>query len=89
MGALPNVYPGYQPVNVDANREKVEKAWGVSLPAKIGLKIPEMFEAAHKGTVKAMYILGENPVLTGSQCQSYQGSPGQPGIPGGTGVVPD
>jgi formate dehydrogenase alpha subunit len=64
MGALPNVYPGYQPVNVDANREKFEKAWGVSLPAKIGLKIPEMFEAAHKGTVKAMYILGENPVLT-------------------------
>lgn len=64
MGALPNVYSGYQAVNVDANREKFEKAWGVPLPAKIGLKIPEMFEAAHEGTVKAMYILGENPVLT-------------------------
>ena len=37
---------------------------GVSLPANIGLKIPEMFEAAHAGKVKAMYILGENPVLT-------------------------
>lgn len=64
MGALPNVYSGYQAVTVDANREKFEKAWNVSLPAKVGLKIPEMFEAAHDGTVKAMYILGENPVLT-------------------------
>ena len=64
MGALPNVYSGYQAVTVDANREKFEKAWNVSLPAKVGLKIPEMFEAAHHGSVKAMYILGENPVLT-------------------------
>ena len=64
MGALPNVYPGYQAVTDDANREKYEKAWNVSLPNKIGLKIPEMFEAAYEGKVKAMYILGENPVLT-------------------------
>lgn len=64
MGALPNVFSGYQAVNVDANREKHEKAWGVSLPAKVGLKIPEMFAGAHEGKVKAMYILGENPVLT-------------------------
>lgn len=64
MGALPNVYSGYQAVGVDAVREKHEKAWGVSLSPKVGLKIPEMFEAAHHGTVKAMYILGENPVLT-------------------------
>lgn len=64
MGALPNVYSGYQGVGVDAVREKHEKAWGVSLSSKVGLKIPEMFGAAHEGKVKAMYILGENPVLT-------------------------
>lgn len=64
MGALPNVYPGYQAVTNDEIRQKFEKAWGVSLPSKVGLKIPEMFEAAHEGKVKAMYILGENPVLT-------------------------
>jgi formate dehydrogenase alpha subunit len=64
MGALPNVYSGYQPVTDDAVRAKHEKAWGVKLPGKVGLKIPELFAGAHEGEVKAMYILGENPVLT-------------------------
>ena len=65
MGALPNVYSGYQNVTDKAVKEKHEKAWGVaSLPDKVGLRIPEMFEAAHEGKVKVMYILGENPVLT-------------------------
>ena len=64
MGALPNVYPGYQAVTNDEIRQKFEKGWGASLPANVGLKIPEMFDAAYEGKVKAMYILGENPVLT-------------------------
>ncbi len=64
MGALPNVYPGYQAVTNDEIRQKFEKGWGVSLPGNVGLKIPEMFDAAYEGKVKAMYILGENPVLT-------------------------
>ncbi len=64
MGALPNVYAGYQSVTDKAIREKHEKVWGAKLPDKVGLKIPEMFEAAHEGKVKAMYILGENPILT-------------------------
>jgi len=64
MGALPNVFPGYQKVTDPAVREKFEKAWGVSLPAEVGLMIPEMFDRANSGEIKAMYILGENPVLT-------------------------
>jgi len=64
MGALPNVYSGYQSVADKSVQEKHEKAWGAALPDKVGLKIPEMFAAAHEGKVKAMYILGENPVLT-------------------------
>lgn len=64
MGALPNVYPGYQRVNDPDARAKFEKAWGVSLPGEIGLMIPDMFEKANNGEVKAMYIWGENPVLT-------------------------
>lgn len=64
MGALPNVYPAYQNVTLPAIHEKFEKAWGVPLSDKIGLKIPEMFEEANEGTLKSMYILGENPVLT-------------------------
>lgn len=64
MGALPNVYSGYQSVTAEAVQEKFEKAWNAKIPNKVGLKIPEMFAAAHEGKVKAMYILGENPVLT-------------------------
>ncbi len=65
MGALPNVFPAYQPVANDAIRAKFEKAWGAAnLPAKPGLTIVEVMEAAHKGNIKALYIMGENPMLS-------------------------
>jgi formate dehydrogenase alpha subunit len=64
MGALPNVYPGYQKVPELKVKAKFEDAWGVPLSGEVGLTIPEMFDAANAGRVKAMYILGENPVLT-------------------------
>ncbi len=61
MGALPNVFPGYQQVaNPDA-RAKFEKAWGVKdLPAKPGLMIPQMMEGLADGKVKAFWVFGEN-----------------------------
>jgi len=64
MGALPNVYSGYQKVSDPDARAKFEKAWGATLPGETGLMIPEMFDSAHAGEIKAMYIWGENPVLT-------------------------
>lgn len=64
MGALPNVYPGYQKVTDSAVRTKFEAAWGRELPAENGLMIIDMFDKANQGELKAMYILGENPVLT-------------------------
>lgn len=64
MGALPNVYPGYQAVTDPAVRQKFETAWGVSLNPTPGLTLPEIFEAVLKGQVKAAYIVGENPVLS-------------------------
>ena len=64
MGALPDVYPGYQKVDVPEVRAKFEAAWGVALSGAVGRKIPEMFDAANRGELKAMYILGENPVLS-------------------------
>ncbi len=65
MGALPNVYTGYQAVTVEDNRGKFAKAWNVGeLPAKPGLTVGEMMEAAAEGKVKGMYIMGENPVLS-------------------------
>lgn len=65
MGALPNVYPGYQPISSEENRTKFASAWGVSeLPDKPGLTVGEMMTAASHGQVKGMYIMGENPVLS-------------------------
>jgi len=64
LGALPNVYPGYQSVADPAIREKFEAAWGCSLNPSPGLTLTEMFEAAHKGQVKSIYLIGENPVLS-------------------------
>jgi formate dehydrogenase alpha subunit len=64
LGGLPNVYSGYQRVDDPAVRQKFEKAWGVSLPAKPGLTLMEMMKAIAEGKIKALYVLGENPVLT-------------------------
>jgi formate dehydrogenase major subunit len=61
MGALPNVFPGYQKVTDLATRMKFQKAWGVEkLPEKAGLMIPQMLEGLLSGAVKAFYVFGEN-----------------------------
>ena len=64
LGALPNVYPGYQSVTIPAIREKFENAWGVPLSPEAGLKITEMIPAAEQKKIKAAYIMGENPALS-------------------------
>lgn len=65
MGGLPNVYSGYQNVALEATHKKFEAAWGV-VPAedKPGLTVVEMMNAAIDGQVRAMYIFGENPMLS-------------------------
>ena len=65
MGALPATYPAYQPVASEDNKKKFEDAWGVkNLSTKPGLTLMEMMNAAHAGDVKAMYVMGENPVMS-------------------------
>ncbi len=64
MGALPDVYSGYQSVTDKRVAEKFEKAWAVKLPSNPGLTVVEMMEAAYIGSLKAMYIIGENPMLS-------------------------
>ena len=61
---LPNVYPGYQKVDVSEIRAKFEKAWGVKLSPHPGLTATEMINAAAEAKLKAMYIMGENPLIT-------------------------
>jgi formate dehydrogenase alpha subunit len=65
LGALPNVYTGYQKVSDLAVRERMAKAWGVErLPEKDGLTVTEMMDAAETGDLKALYIVGENPMVS-------------------------
>ena len=64
LGALPNVYPGYQSVADAAIKEKFEKAWGAELSDKPGLTVVDMFAAADRGEIKAIYVVGENPPLS-------------------------
>jgi formate dehydrogenase major subunit/formate dehydrogenase alpha subunit len=65
MGGLPNVYTGYQTVSDLAIAKKMEEAWGVKdLPTKPGLTVTQMIPKAHAGELKALYIIGENPLVS-------------------------
>ena len=64
MGGLPNVYSGYQAVNVSDNQSKFEKAWNAKLSDQIGLTIPFMLSALTEGKLKALYTMGENPMVS-------------------------
>jgi len=64
MGALPNVYSGYQSVTDPEIQKKFQVAWGRAPDTKAGLTLSDIFEAIHAGQIKALYIIGENPVLT-------------------------
>lgn len=64
MGALPNVYSGYQKVADPTARDKFSTAWGKQLPSTPGLMSTHAIEAAAAGKVRGMLILGENPLLS-------------------------
>lgn len=67
MGGLPNVFPAYQPVTDEANRRKFAAAWGVPyehLSPHAGLTVTEIMTAALHGDVRAIYVVGENPMLS-------------------------
>jgi formate dehydrogenase alpha subunit len=64
MGALPDVYPGYQKTADEACQQKFEAAWGVKLPQQPGLTIPEIMDAIDRGGIKALYLVGDNLALS-------------------------
>ncbi len=64
MGALPDTYSGYRPVGDEAVARAFEARWGVALSRERGLKIPQMFDAAVAGELKAMFIFGEDVAQT-------------------------
>jgi formate dehydrogenase alpha subunit len=68
MGALPNLLPGYQAVTNPDLRKKFEQAWGAGLQDMPGLTLVEIMNAANAGSIRAMYIMGENPVVSDPDC---------------------
>ena len=64
MGGLPNVYTAYQPVTSDEVHDKFEKAWGATSNTKVGLTVTEMVPGILDGRTHALYVLGEDPVMS-------------------------
>lgn len=74
MGALPNVYPGYQRVGDPEVRGKFEAAWNSGLSNSPGLTLTEIFDAIYDGKIKALYLVGENPVLSDANAKHAEES---------------
>jgi formate dehydrogenase alpha subunit len=64
LGALPNVYSGYQQVANSVVQEKFERAWQASLSPVPGLTVVEMLHGAEDASIRGMYMMGENPFLS-------------------------
>ena len=65
MGALPDTYTAYRSVgDEDVARSRSRRRWGVPIPREKGYTIPQMFDAAVAGDLKAMYIFGEDVAQT-------------------------
>src|ERR1700743_2594331 len=62
MGVLPDRLPGYAYVDNAQAREAFEKLWGGVIPSKPGMTTPQMVEAAQSGKLKALYVMGANPL---------------------------
>ena len=63
MGVTPGLLPGYRTVEDEGARQEVEKAWSVSPPSAAGLGFREALAAVQEGRVKAMVVLGDNPLF--------------------------
>ncbi|MBL8103777.1 MAG: molybdopterin-dependent oxidoreductase, partial [Anaerolineales bacterium] len=67
MGSMPFHYPGYMRVDNEENAAKWEKAWNIEaggLSRKLGLTTTEILGHAHEGGIRALYIMGENPMMS-------------------------
>jgi len=65
LGGLPNVYPGYQGVALPEVRRRFAEAWGAEgLPDRVGLTVTGMVDAAGEGSLRLLYVMGENPMLS-------------------------
>lgn len=64
VGLIPMVFPDYQPVNDPDVQRKFEDYWDAKLDPEPGLTVVEVTDAIHRGTIRGMYIMGENPAMS-------------------------
>jgi formate dehydrogenase alpha subunit len=65
MGCLPNIFPGYASVSDSHACKEFQRVWGVrTLSSDVGLTVTEMMNAALTGSVRGLYIMGENPMMS-------------------------
>ena len=63
-GLIPMFFPGYQRVEDEAGRRRLERLWDAPLRAEPGRTVVEIVDAIHAGRVRGMYIVGENPAMS-------------------------
>ncbi len=63
-GGLPNVFTAYQRVDDPAIRARFERAWNTTLSPDPGLTVTEMVDGALTGAIRAMVVMGENPLMS-------------------------
>ncbi len=68
-GLIPMMFPNYQPVENGDIRQRFEDLWGTPLEPQKGLTVVETMEAIHAGSLKGMYIMGENPAMSDPNVQ--------------------
>ena len=74
MGSINTFFPGYQSVDDDAARAVYEAEWGVTLSTTKGLDNREMIDAIHAGTLKALFLVGEEIALVDANAHEVQGA---------------
>ncbi len=74
VGLIPMVYSAYQDVASPTIRRKFEKAWGRKLDPEPGLTVMEIADAANRGEIKGMYIMGENPAMSDPNLNHSRGA---------------
>ena len=64
MGCLPNTYPAYQSVTSEEAQKKFAAAWGATAGLNVGMTVTEMMPGIPAGKIKALYVMGEDPVTS-------------------------
>jgi len=72
FGCAPDLLPGYESILDDSVRAKYERTWGVTLPKTVGLDNHYMVEKIHEGSLRAMYIMGEDMAVVDSNANHVQ-----------------